>query len=69
MKIRCEGFEIPTAPIGGVNPLPQFRSRRPNEFKADASLPEELRADLGNVTKVLPYLTQDNHTMQLHLDI
>ena len=44
MKIRYEVFEIPTAPMGGVNPLPQFRNRRPNEFKADASLPEDLCA-------------------------
>ena len=61
MKIRYEAFEIPTAPMGGVNPLPQFHSRRPNEFKADASLPEELKSDLGNMTKVLPYLTQDRY--------
>ena len=61
MKIRCEAFEIPVAPMGGVNPLPQFRSRRPNEFKADVSLPEELARDLGNMTKVLPYLTQDRY--------
>ena len=64
MKIRCEAFEIPTAPMGGVNPLPQFRSRRPNEFKADSSLPEDLKYDLGNVTKVLPYLTQDRYNRQ-----
>ena len=61
MKIRYEAFEIPTAPMGGVNPLPQFHSRRPNEFKADASLPEELKSDLGNMTKVLPYLMQDRY--------
>lgn len=64
MKIRCEAFEIPTAPMGGVNPLPQFRSRKPNEFKADSSLPEELNRDLGNMTKVLPYLTQDRYNRQ-----
>ena len=61
MKIICEIFEIPTAPMGGVNPLPQFRSRKPNVFLADDSLPDELKADLGNVTKVLPYLTQDRY--------
>ena len=67
MKIRCETFEIPTAPMCGVNPLPQFRSRRPNEFKADISLPEELREDLGNMTKVLPYLTQDRYNRKREL--
>ena len=61
MKIRCEDFNIPTAPMGGVNPLPQFRNRKPNEFKADESLPDELKKDLGNMTKVLPYLTQDRY--------
>lgn len=67
MKIRCEGFEIPTAPMGGVNPLPHFRSRKPNEFKADVSLPESLREDLGNMTKVLPYLTQDRYNRKREL--
>ena len=67
MKIRFESFYIPTAPLGGVNPLPQFRSRRPNEFKADTTLPDELRTDLGNVTKVLPYLTQDRYNRNKEL--
>ena len=61
MKIRCEKFKISTAPMGGVNPLPCFRNRKPNAFLADESMPAELTADLGNMTKVLPYLTQDRY--------
>lgn len=61
MKVRCEFFEIPAATISGVNPLPVFRNRKPNEFKTDASFPEELKTDLGNATKVLPYLVQDRY--------
>lgn len=61
MKIVCELFDIPTAPMGGVNPLPQFRDRKPGCSKADDSMPDELKTDLGTITKVLPYLMQDRY--------
>lgn len=61
MKIRCELFEIPTAPMGGVNPLPQFRQRKPSFGETSENFPDELKVDLGNITKVLPYLMQDRY--------
>ena len=67
MKIRCEFFEIPTADMGGVNPLPQFRSRKPAEVEVDAGFPEELKENLGYIGKVLPYLSQDRYTREREL--
>ena len=61
MKIKCELFEIPTAPMGGVNPLPQFRKRKPEAVGYDERFPAELREELGFITKVLPYLSQDRY--------
>jgi len=64
MRIRTENFVIPTAHIGGVNPLPAFRQRKPSIPKSGEGYPEQLRASAGFMNKVLPYLTMDryNHT-------
>ena len=62
MKIREEFFNIPGAKISGVNPLPAFRMRKPAELKSGEDFPNELKAEGGFLTKVLPYLTQDRYT-------
>ena len=50
------------APIEGVNPLPRFRSRKPNVPKTGEGFPEELKKTLGYHTKVLPYTLQDRYS-------
>jgi hypothetical protein len=62
MKIVTEIFEIPGAPLEGVNPLPKFRTRKPNEIKTDENFPDFLKVDGAFQTKVLPYLTQDRYS-------
>ncbi len=62
MKIRSEIFEIKGAPFEGLNPLPKFRARRNAPAKTDEAFPAELKKDLGNLEKVLPYLTQDRYS-------
>lgn len=62
MKIRTEVFEIPGAPLEGLNPLPQFRSRKPAEYRCSDRFPAKLRETLGTYNKVLPYLMQDRYS-------
>lgn len=64
MKIRKEAFYIRGSRIGGENPLPCFRQRRPSEYQTEDGFPEELKKELGTVTKVLPYLKQDRYTRE-----
>lgn len=61
MKIREELFNIKGALIKGVNPLPKFRSRKPQIMKTAEGFPEGLKVGGANHTKVLPYLTQDRY--------
>ena len=62
MKIRTEIFEIPGAPLEGLNPLPRFRSRKPSEYRCSDRFPAKLRETLGTYNKVLPYLMQDRYS-------
>ena len=62
MKIVTEIFEIPGAPLEGVNPLPKFRTRKPNVLNSDENFPDFLKEDGAYQTKVLPYLTQDRYS-------
>lgn len=62
MKIKKQIFEIPGAPIEGVNPLPALRDRKPVYIKCDESFPEELKKNGARCSKVLPYLTQDRYS-------
>jgi len=62
MKIHTEVFEIPGAPLEGLNPLPQFRSRKPSEYRCSDRFPAKLRQTLGTYNKVLPYLMQDRYS-------
>lgn len=67
MKIRVEDFVIPTAKMGGVNPLPAFRKRKHHPMNVSEGFPEELSREGGHLERVLPYLLQDryNHTRAL----
>lgn len=67
MKIKREVYKIMGADIGGVNPLPNFRLRGCNKEKYEDTFPEHLRAGLGQVRPVLPYLLQDRYTRQRRL--
>ena len=67
MKITTEIFEIPGAPLEGVNPLPKFRTRKPAKIKADENFPDFLKTDGAYQTKVLPYLTQDRYSRKRDL--
>ena len=62
MKIKEEILVINGAPLEGLNPLPNFRTRKPNSFKADEKVPDNLKKGLGNYTRVLPYLMQDRYS-------
>ena len=62
MKIVTETFNIMGSPLFGVNPLPNFRDRKPTEFKCDDKFPDKLKETLGTCTKVLPYLMQDRYS-------
>ena len=62
MKVKQEIFEIKGAPLEGLNPLPKFRSRKPQEHKTSDRFPAYLKEDLGTYTKVLPYLMQDRYS-------
>jgi len=62
MKIRSEIFEIPGAPLEGVNPLPSFRSRNPVSSSTTDRFPAKLKETLGRDIKVLPYLMQDRYS-------
>ena len=64
MRIRTEDFVIPTAPLGGVNPLPALRTRVPSIPKTVENFPKELKDSAGFQNKPLPSLMQDryNHT-------
>jgi len=62
MRIKTETFEILGAPLEGVNPLPKFRSRKPNIHQTSDRFPESLKADLGTYSKILPYLMQDRYS-------
>ena len=62
MKIKETTLVIPGAPLEGVNPLPKFRSRKPNEFKTAPDFPDDLRVGVGNYSRVLPYLMQDRYS-------
>ena len=62
MKIRSEIFEIPGAPLEGVNPLPSFRGRHAGISGTTERFPEKLKETLGTNTKVLPYLMQDRYS-------
>ena len=61
MKIKHGFYEITGAEIGGVNPLPNFRKRGVSRDKYEEGFPEQLRAGLGQVRPVLPYLMQDRY--------
>ncbi len=67
MKIKTEIFEIRGAPLEGMNPLPKFRSRKPNTHKTSERFPAYLKEDLGTYTKVLPYLMQDRYSRRRDL--
>ena len=62
MKIRSEIFEIPGAPLEGVNPLPSFRKRGPTSAGTTERFPAKLKETLGCDNKVLPYLMQDRYS-------
>ena len=62
MKIRTEIFKIPGAPLEGVNPLPNFRNRKPASYNCSDRFPDKLRETLGAHTKVLPYMMQDRYS-------
>ena len=62
MKIRSEIFEIPGAPLEGVNPLPSFRSRNPVSSSTTDRFPAKLKETLGRDIKVLHYLMQDRYS-------
>ena len=66
MKIKVENFVIPTAKMGGVNPLPAFRKRKHREMVTSENFPKELSEEGGHLERVLPYLSQDryNHTRE-----
>ena len=68
MKIRSEIFEIPGAPLEGVNPLPSFRSRNPVSSSTTERFPAKLKETLGRDIKVLPYLMQDRYSRK-HLPL
>lgn len=62
MKVRTEILEIKGAPLEGVSPLPNFRSRRAQSFSTTERFPEKLKETLGSHTKVLPHLMQDRYS-------
>ncbi len=71
MKIRTELFDIPGAPLEGLNPLPKFRDRKPSEPKCSDRFPDKFKETLGTYQqRVLPYLMQDRYSRRrdmLHL--
>ena len=62
MRIKTEILEIKGAPLEGVNPLPNFRSRKGQAFNTTERFPERLKESLGGHTKVLPHLVQDRYS-------
>lgn len=67
MKVKSEIFEIRGAPLEGLNPLPNFRSRKPQLHKTSDRFPDYLKETLGTYTKVLPYLMQDRYSRRRDL--
>ena len=62
MKIKTEILKIKGAPLEGVNPLPNFRPRKPQSFATTERFPEELKLTLGAQSKALPHLMQDRYS-------
>ena len=61
MRIREEIFKIPGAKLGGTNPLPKFRNRKPVFPQFVGEAPEELLKTGGYQCRALPYLVQDRY--------
>ena len=61
MSVVFERFEIRGNVPRGQNPLPRFRDRKSAPARTDGEFPAELQAELGCMTKVLPYMTQDRY--------
>lgn len=61
MRIKEELFNIPGSMPRGENPLPAFRKREAERVSSQEGFPEELKATLGFMPKVLPYLVQDRY--------
>ncbi|MBQ8879599.1 MAG: DUF5107 domain-containing protein [Clostridia bacterium] len=68
MRIREERFSIKGAPLDGVNPLPNFRRRKPTVIKCNDTFPNRLKVGGAYITKVLPYLMQDRYS-HTHVDM
>ncbi len=61
MSVVFEAFEIRGNVPVGQNPLPRFRERKPSPARTDGEFPAHLSENLGCMTKVLPYMTQDRY--------
>ena len=62
MSVRIEIMTIPGAPLEGLNPLPMFHKKTPVKMNTAANFTEELKVDLGNRQKILPYKMQDRYS-------
>jgi len=62
MSVKVKMMTIPGAPLEGLNPLPQFHSKKPVTSKTSDTFPEELKVDLGPRTRTLPYMMQDRYS-------
>lgn len=62
MKVQEKVLVISGAPLEGLNPLPKFRSRKPNVFDVEGEFPDRLKVGIGNYSRVLPYLMQDRYS-------
>ena len=62
MKATIETLKIKGAPLEGNNPLPNFRSRKPDIFKTTDRFPQTLKLSLGAHSKALPHLMQDRYS-------
>ena len=64
MRIKSSFLNIPTAKIGGTNPLPSFRKRKPMTPDVADDFPEALKREMVYQPRVLPYLVQDRYTSE-----
>ncbi|MBQ8688832.1 MAG: DUF5107 domain-containing protein [Clostridia bacterium] len=65
MEFRNEYLTIPCADLGGENPLPAFRTRKPKLFNIVGKFPKRYEEGAGVHMKVLPYTVQDRYNRTL----
>ena len=62
MSVKLGVMTIPGAPLEGVNPLPMFHNKKQVKMETAENFTEELKVDLGNRSRILPYKMQDRYS-------